>query len=113
MNSKSMSRTFTNRVRVSRSPAINVATGLKGSPLVVYESVLMSQIDPVSEFTINRLILESPMNLFEGFVEKDLDVKDGDSIYVHETGKTYFVRNCSVWVGSHKSLVLELTRVYA
>lgn len=110
MKSRAATRAFTTRVRVLRSPSIDTSTAVRGQPLVVYESIFISAIDPAAQDTTNRLVLENPINLFEAYADIDLDIRNGDTVYVHDTQETYVVRNPFKWPGSHILLVLEFVR---
>ena len=111
--SRASIRMFTVRIKVERTPPISTATGIKGSPEVAYEQLMATPIDPVSKETVERLLTESPIGLFETFVLNDdnrITIMKGDEITNLDDQKVYKVREPMAWTFAQIQLVLEQQR---
>ena len=100
---------FSVRIRILRNPA--TIGGVRGEPQVLYESLMIGPIDPISEEAIERFVLETPIDMFESFAPVYPVIKTGDTINAHETEETYDVKHSAVWSQSHQELILEKIRV--
>ncbi len=111
--SRAAERMFTARIKVVRTPPMDTATRTKGAPEVAYEQLMVSPIDPISRDTLQRILTESPVDLYETIVKNDdnvITILKGDEVTDLDTHKLYKVRDPLVWPGAALQLVLELQR---
>ena len=103
-------RMFSHVARIKRAAPINITSGVKGSQNIIYEDMPITPIDPISQESLARETTESPIDLYEAFVENDYVIKAGDELYCKTTAKMYKVRTSRSWPDSMMQLVLELQK---
>jgi len=110
LKSKASSRMFSNRARVKRPPPVNETTGIRGEPIIVYENMPITPIDPISRETLQRQVTDSPIDLYEAFVTSEYKILNGDDVIELHTERTFKVRAPMDWPGAQIQLVLELQK---
>ena len=97
-------------VRVLRAATSKTPTPVQGAPVSIAENVHITPIDPAQPDTIQRYMLDTPINMYQAYASEDAVIERGDVLYEYSTQKTFNVKDLGLWTGSHKELVLEFVR---
>jgi len=107
--SLSFDRLLTETASTQRA-TVNTGTGKRTAPSTNLASVTCTRLYPADQEVRQRLQLQTPHELYQVFVDGDVDVIEGD-LWVQST-KTYTVRSVGDWPwhgtsDDYKTIVLE------
>jgi len=93
----SFTRMASQSASTKRKAAINVVTGLAGSPAVSLASIMCIPLHPADSATELRVTLniDALTDLLQTFTQGDLDIITGDILVVG--GKEYPIRHVQSW----------------
>jgi hypothetical protein len=95
------------RVTASTKRA-TMTSGKRGAPTTNIASLMCTPLDPVDPEVRQRLVLDTPGEILQTFVDNDIDIVQGDTLVVGS--KEYPVKAVADWVWRHttyRQLIVE------
>lgn len=88
-----MRRLLTVTASTKRTPIM--VSGVRGVPVLLLEDIRCTPLDPIDPEVRQSLMLESPHELLQTFIDGSLDVREGDILVVDN--REYPIRACGDW----------------